>query len=60
MGDLYASPLGTMVLRHQSVPQRTPGLVLPDGQPYNDVPYDQRGWYAHRGSNRTTRKSVLS
>ena len=40
MGDVYASPLGTTVLRHRTIPKR------PEGHEgvYNDRPYENRGW----------------
>lgn len=40
MSDVYASPFGTMVLRHKAIPPCPRGL---DGV-YNDRPYNDRGW----------------
>ena len=41
MGDLYASTLGTTVMRHQAVAPRPEGL---DEGLYNGTPYSARGW----------------
>ena len=41
MGDIFASVLGTTVIRHRAVAPRPEGL---DEASYNDTPYNSRGW----------------